>query len=33
VQVPLQRAVQGHAGADKTLAVIDQQPQIELRAR
>jgi hypothetical protein len=33
VKIPLQRVVEGHAGADETLAMIDQQPQIELRAR
>jgi hypothetical protein len=32
VQVPLERAVERHAGADEPLAVIDQQPQIKFRA-
>ena len=31
VQIPLQRAVERHARANQPLAVIDQQPQIELR--
>ena len=30
VQIPLQRAVERHARANQPLAVIDQQPQIEL---
>src|SRR3954468_12310308 len=30
VQVPLQRVVEAHALADQTLAMIDQQPQVEL---
>ena len=30
--MPLQRVVQRHALADQSLAVIDQQPQIQLRA-
>ena len=33
VQVPLQRVVQGHARADETLAMVDEQPDVELRAR
>ena len=33
VQMPLQRVVQRDALANESLAVVDQQPQIELRAR
>jgi hypothetical protein len=29
VEVPLQRAVERHARPDQTLAVVDQQPQVE----
>jgi hypothetical protein len=32
VQVPLQRVIQRDALADQPLAVIDQQPQVQLRA-